>query len=182
MDAQLIARRYAGGLFELTQENKASDEVYRDFSDLADLLKADRTLLQFVAAPQLLDSDKAAVIEKVLKGKVSDYLYNLVQLVVEKHRSDFLVEIGAEYEKLYNESRGIVATRLVTAVPLTDAELNTIKAKLAKITGKQITVDTEVDPKIIGGIIAFVGEKIIDRSVRHDLDILRERLMELKVI
>ncbi len=182
MDAQLIARRYAGGLFELTEEKKVSDEVNRDFNELANLLRQDRALLQFLAAPQLLDSDKHAVVETAFRGKVADYLYSLIQLVVAKHRTNFLVEIAAEYEKLYNESRGIVATRLITAVPLTEAELAAIKTKINRITGKQIDLETEVDPKIIAGVIAIVGDKIIDRSVRHDLAVLRERLLELKVI
>lgn len=182
MDAQLIARRYANGLFELTQERQASDEVQRDFEDLASLLTADRSLLTFLAAPQLVDDDKHAVVEKVLKGKVSEYLYNLMQLLVAKHRTDFVVEIADEYEKLYNDSRGIVLTRLITAVKLTDAELDAIKTKIMKLTGKQIDLEPEVDEKIIAGAIAIVGDKIIDRSVRHELEVLRERLLELKVI
>lgn len=182
MDAQLIARRYAGGLFALTEEKKVSDEVNRDFSELASLLRQDRALLQFLVAPQLLDSDKHAVIDKAFRGKVADYLYSLIQLVVAKRRTDFLVEIAAEYEKLYNASRAIVATRLITAIPLTETELAVIKTKLNRITGKQIDLETEIDPKIIAGVIAIVGDKIIDRSVRHDLDVLRERLLELKVI
>lgn len=181
VDTQLVARRYAHGLFELTQERKASDAVQKDFEDLGNILRADDSLIQFLAAPQLLDSDKHAVIDKIFKGRVDENLYGLIHLLVAKHRTDFIVEIADEYEKLYNASRGIVGTRLITAVPLKDEEINAIRAKLNKLTGHQIDLEPEVDEKIIAGVIAIVGDKIIDRSVRHELDVLRDQLMELKV-
>jgi F-type H+-transporting ATPase subunit delta len=181
LDKQIIARRYAHGLFELTEERKASDAVQKDFEDLGNILKADPALIQFLAAPQLLDSDKHAVIDKIFQGKVDDNLYSLIHLLVAKHRTDFMIEISDAYEELYNESRGIVGTRLITAIPLSDEEINAIRAKLNKLTGRQIDLEPEVDPRIIAGVIAIVGDKIIDRSVRHELEVLREQLMELKV-
>ena len=181
MEATQVAHRYASGLFELTQEKNVSERVHDDLSAIADLLAQDKTLLNFLAAPQLLESDKEAVIEKAFKDKVQEYLYNFLQLLVLKHRTDFLVEIAEEYEKLYNESRGLVATRLITAVPLSAEESGKILDKLNALTGKTVTLVPEVDPAIIGGAIAVIGDKVIDRSVRHDLRQLREQLMELKV-
>ncbi len=181
MDKQIIARRYAHGLFELTEERKASDTVQRDFEDLGNILRADPSLTQFLAAPQLLDSDKHAVVDKIFQGKVDNNLYSLIHLLVAKHRTDFMVEISDAYEELYNASRGIVGTRLITAIPLSDDEINAIRTKLNQLTGRQIDLEPEVDPGIIAGVIAIVGDKIIDRSVRHELEVLREQLMELKV-
>ncbi len=181
LEATQVAHRYASGLFELTQEKNVSESVHEDLSTIAALLKEDRTLLNFLAAPQLLESDKVAVVEKVFKDKVQTYLYSFLQLLVQKHRTDFLVEIAQEYEKLYNQSRGLIATRLITAVPLTDSERAQISAKLNSLTKMTVTLEPEVDPAIIGGAIAIVGDKIIDRSVRHDLRQLREQLMDIKV-
>ena len=181
MYAQIIALRYARGLFGLTEERKSSDSVQVDFEDLANILKADDSLIQFLAAPQLLDSDKHAVVDKVFQGKVHENLYSLIHLLVAKHRTDFIVEIADEYEILYNASRDIVGTRLITAIPLTNDEINAIRTKLNKLTGRKIDLEPEVDPKIIAGVIAIVGDKIIDRSIRHELEVLREQLLELKV-
>jgi F-type H+-transporting ATPase subunit delta len=181
LEATQVAHRYARGLFELTQEKKVSDSVHEDLISIADLLEHDRTLLNFLAAPQLLDSDKEAVVEKVFSGKVQDDLYSFMRLLVEKRRTDFLVEIAKEYERLFNESRGLIATRLITAVPLTEVEKQQIIGKLNALTRSTVTLIPEVDPGIIAGAIAVIGDKIIDRSVRHDLRELREQLMELKV-
>ena len=100
MDKQIIARRYAHGLFEYTEENKSSDTVQVDFESLANILKADDSLIHFLAAPQLLDSDKEAVIDKVFRARSMTNLYHLMHLLVAKHRTDFMVEIADEYEKL----------------------------------------------------------------------------------
>lgn len=181
MKAPQVARRYAHGLFELTQEKNVSATAYGDLTDLAAVLKKDDALIQFLAAPQIRDQDKSAVIDKVFKGKVDDQLYHLMQLLVAKRRTDFLVDIAKEYEALFQESKGIIPTRLITAVPLTTEEMNSIRTRLNKLTGKSIEITTEVDADIIGGVIAFVGEKIIDTSIRHELEVLREQLMELKV-
>jgi F-type H+-transporting ATPase subunit delta len=181
METQQVAERYAHGLFELTQQMHNSELVNLDFGDLANVLKQDDSLIRFLAAPQIVERDKTAVVEKVFKGKVLDQLYHLLQLVVAKRRTKFLVEIAAEYSRLYHDSKGIVATRLISAIPLTANEIASIKTRLNKLTGRTIEITTEVDANIIGGVIAFVGEKIIDCSIRHDLQVLREQLLELKV-
>jgi F-type H+-transporting ATPase subunit delta len=181
METQQVAERYAHGLFELTQQLNNTETVQQDFGDLAAVLRQDDSLIQFLAAPQIVDKDKTAVVEKVFKGKVADQLYHLLQLVVAKRRTKLLVEIAAEYSRLYHDSKGIVETRLISAIPLTTEEIGSIKTRLNKLTGRTIEIITEVDEDIIGGVIAFVGEKIIDCSIRHDLQVLREQLLELKV-
>ncbi|MCK4857743.1 MAG: ATP synthase F1 subunit delta [candidate division Zixibacteria bacterium] len=181
MEVTQVARRYARGLFAVSQEINVSDTINDDFQDVAEICRQDRALLEFLAAPQIGDNDKKKAIAEIFSGKVADQLYHLMQLLVTKHRTSFLVEIAEEYEKLVLESQGIVKTKLVTAVPLSDAEIKRIKARLATLTGKTIEIITSVDAAIIGGAIAFVGDKIIDRSVVHDLRLLKERLLEVKV-
>jgi len=181
METQQVAERYASGLFALTQESNSTEAVQRDFADLAIILKQDDSLIHFLAAPQIVDADKTAVIEKVFKGKVAEQLYHLLQLLVAKRRTDFVAEIAAEYSRLFHENKSIVETRLVSAVPLTPDEVKNINARLNKLTGKTIEITTEVDAGIIGGVIAFVGEKVIDRSIRHELEVLREQLLESQV-
>jgi F-type H+-transporting ATPase subunit delta len=181
MEKQQVAERYAHGLFELTQQLNSTETVYRDFTDLAAILQQDDALIKFLAAPQIVDSDKTAVVAKVFKGKVADQLYHLLELLVAKRRTDFLAEIAAAYSRLYHDSRGLVETRLITAIPLTADEIGSITSRLNKLTGKTVEIATEVDEDIIGGVIAFLGEKIIDCSIRHELQILREQLLELKV-
>lgn len=181
MEKQQVAERYAHGLFELTQQSNNTASVHQDFGDLAAILQQDDALIQFLAAPQIVDSDKTAVVAKVFKGKVADQLYHLLELLVAKRRTGFLAEIATEYSRLYHRSKGIVETRLITAIPLTTDEIGSITSRLNKLTGRTVEITTEVDEDIIGGVIAFVGEKIIDCSIRHELQVLREQLLELKV-
>lgn len=181
MESTQVARRYARGLFEVTQEARESDNVNTDFKQVAQICSEDKSLLQFLAAPQIGDDDKARVVETVFGESVANLLYRLLQLLVDKHRTSFLVEIADEYDKLVLDSQGIVKTRLITAVPLINDERERVQAKLSTLTGKTIQIETEVDEAIIGGVIAMVGDKIIDRSIRHDLRVLRDKLLELKV-
>lgn len=181
MESQQVAERYAHGLFQLTQELNNSEQVQQELADLASILVQDDALIHFLAAPQIVDADKNIVMEKVFKGKVADQLYHLLQLLVAKGRTNFIAEIASEYTRLYHDSKSIVETKLVSAVPLTADEVKSINTRLSKLTGKTIEIKTEVDPAVIGGVIAFVGERIIDRSIRHELEVLREQLLELQV-
>jgi F-type H+-transporting ATPase subunit delta len=181
VESTQVARRYARGLFGVTQDENSSDPVNADFQEVAKICTEDKSLLQFLAAPQIGDDDKAGVVEKIFAGQVQRRLYNLLQLLVAKHRTSFLVEIASEYEKLVLENVGVVKTTLITAIPLRGNEEEKINAKLSALTGKTIRIEAKVDPAIIGGVVAIVGDKIIDRSIRHDLHLLRDKLLELKV-
>lgn len=181
MEASQVAKRYARGLFAVTEKQQSSDAVNQDFADLAEYCRQDSALLQFLAAPQIGDADKDRVVKEAFSGKVAKSLFHMLELLVTKRRTSFLVEIAEEYEQLFLESRGVVKTRLVTAFALPEAELESIRTKLAGMTGKTIEIVTEVDESIIGGAIAYVGDKIIDRSIRQGLRQLRHKLLELKV-
>jgi ATP synthase F1 delta subunit len=166
---------------EKKEEEQNRKRINDDFKSVADICREDDSLIQFLAAPQIGDDDKAATVERIFSGKIADRLYDLLQLLVSKHRSSFMVEIAEEFEKLVLDRAGVVKTRLITAVGLSDQEVAAIREKLSVVTGKSIEIETLVDPGIIGGVIAIVGDKIIDRSIKHDLRLLRDRLMELKV-
>ncbi|MFH2054354.1 MAG: ATP synthase F1 subunit delta [bacterium] len=181
MEASQVAKRYARGLFAVTEEQQSSAAVNGDFADLAEYCRQDPALLQFLAAPQIGDADKDRVVKEAFSGKIAESLFHMLELLVTKRRTSFLVEIAEEYEQLFLASKGVVKTTLVTAIALSPEELDNVRAKLAGLTGKTIEIVTEVDESIIGGAIAYVGDKIIDRSIRYGLQQLRDRLLELKV-
>lgn len=181
MESSQVAKRYARGLFAVTEQQQISEAVNTDFSELAEYCRRDPALLQFLAAPQIGDADKDRVVKEAFSGKIVDSLFHLLELLVTKRRTSFLVEIAEEYEQLFLAGKGVVKTILVTAVPLAAGELDNVRAKLAQMTGKTIEIVSEVDESIIGGAIAYVGDKIIDRSIRQSLRQLRDRLLEMKV-
>lgn len=176
-----VAKRYAAGLFQLAAEKKIIDQIASEMKAIGEVCKKDRTLLDFLAAPQIRDQDKDEVIKAVFSGKVSKPVNQLLDLIVRKRRSQFIVEIADEFQDLVLESQGIIKTRVISAVALKDKEISELKKRLEKKTGKQIQMTRNVKPEILGGMIVYLGNQIIDKSIKYQLSLLRDRLLELKV-
>jgi len=176
-----VARRYASGLFQLALEKKMLDRVAEEMEAIGKVCRHDRILLDFLAAPQIRDQEKEAVLRAVFKGRVSEPVEMFIELIVRKRRSRFLIEIAEAFNDLVLESKGVVKTHIESAVALSEKERTALKAKLEKKTGKKILIDYRVRPEILGGVIVHLDHQVIDNSVRHQLLLLRDRLLELKV-
>jgi len=91
------------------------------------------------------------------------------------------VSMAGEFQRLVKEDQGIVEARLITARSLDQALASQIREELEKNTGKKVEMKLEVDPSLIGGIVVILGDKIIDRSIRHQLSQLKDQMSALKV-
>jgi F-type H+-transporting ATPase subunit delta len=181
MIAAEVAKRYAHGLFLLAIERNLIDKLAEEMRDLDNLLSTDKSLLQFLAAPQVRDQDKFTVVRNVFSGKVSREFEEFLMHVVTKRRDAFLHDIAEEFENLVLEHKGYVRTKVVTAVPMDAKQGETLARKLEAKTDKKIMLRTAIDPSIIGGVVVYLGDKIIDMSIRHRLNVLRDDLQALKV-
>lgn len=176
-----VARRYAAGLFQLAAEKKIIDLIASEMMAIGEVCKQDRTLLDFLAAPQIRDQDKEEVVKAVFSGKVSKPVNQFLELIIRKRRSHYIVEIADEFQDLVLESQGIIKTRVISAVVLKDKEISELTKRLEKKTGKRIQMTRNVKPEILGGMIVHLGNQIIDKSLKYQLSLLRDRLLELKV-
>jgi len=181
MLAAEVAKRYAHGLFLLAQEKNAIDQVSEEMKDIDTLLERDRSLLNFLAAPQVRDQDKISVMRSVFSGKVSKIVEEFLMLVVTKHRDQHIHDIAEEFEEIVLDHKGFVKTQVITAVEITEDEKNRLKDKLEKKSNKKVLIKTRVDEAIIGGVIVVLGDKIIDKSIRYQLQLLNAQLRALKV-
>jgi len=181
MLAAEVAKRYAHGLFLLAQEKNAIDKVSEEMKDIDVLLEQDNALLNFLAAPQVRDQDKISVMRSVFSGKVSRIVEEFLMLVVAKHRDQHLHDIAEEFEQIVLDHKGFVKTQVITAVEMTEGERSKLKDKLEKKTSKKVLIKTRVDEAIIGGVIVILGDRIIDKSIRYQLQLLNAQLRALKV-
>ena len=176
-----VANRYAAGLFQLAKEKNIVDQIAEEIKAIGQVCRTDRAFLNFLAAPQIREQEKEEVLHSVFKGRVSPPVMTFLDLIIGKRRSAHLVEIAEKFNDLVLDSRGFVKTRVVTAVPLGDKEAEALKQKLEKKTGKKILMTKKVDPAILGGVIVYLGNQVIDKSIKYQLALLREKLHDLKV-
>jgi F-type H+-transporting ATPase subunit delta len=176
MAAQGVAKRYAEAVFDLARDEQNHDAWIADLEVLANAA-SDEDGGAFFSNPGIPTERKTGVLNELLTGPEHQEVRNLARLLMQRQRFDILPGILEVYRDMVLESRGIAIANVVTAVELTDAERAEVSRGLGQIVGKEIELRTRVDPSIIGGIVARVGDQLIDASVTTKLRQLRSTLV-----
>lgn len=177
MRQTILARRYAKALFSLgKQENKY--EAYSEaLSAIAVLFEESPEVGESLTNPLYPLEARKKVMAKVAEAAQSDtFLSAFLNLLVEKHRADILPDIAHEMRVTVDAAKNISHGTLVSAIELDSALLEKVQAALEKITGNKVILETEVDSSIIGGIVAKVGDLVLDGSIRTQLNGLKESI------
>lgn len=168
------ARRYARAAFDIASETDTFDEWAADLDALA-LALGDQDFAALLDAPQVPMTVKLDGIDKVL-GDVGDLARNLAKLLV-THRGARLAEaIRDDYREMLDRHRGIARADVVTATPVDDAMRNEIVSRLSALVDQDVDAIWREDPEILGGMVARVGDRLVDGSVRSKLEALRRTL------
>jgi F-type H+-transporting ATPase subunit delta len=169
------AKRYAQAVFSLAHERGTLDRWQADLAILNEVM-ADPGAVVYLKNPNVPTADKQALLDNVLASAQPE-ARNLAQMLIQRQR----INIVPDLVRLYNESvladRGIAIADVTTAEPLGPNEQEIVRTKLNQLIGKEIELRLHTDPAIIGGIVARVGDQLIDGSVINQLRRLRARLM-----
>jgi F-type H+-transporting ATPase subunit delta len=177
MKNSILANRYAKALFSVAQEENAFDEYAASLSKVATAMTSQPEVKDGVTNPMYPVDVRCKVMAYIAKTiGASQVITNFLDLVIQKKRAAFLPEISEAFQALIDVQRNICQGTVVSAMPLT-AELNDkLQATLEKITGKKVVLSSQVDPSIIGGLIAKVGDLVLDGSIRSQLQGLKESI------
>ena len=170
-------KRYAQAAFELAVEKGEFDDWQASLRKLADLA-ADEQLVALLENPRLSFETKKAILMEFL-GKVDPLALNLAYLLVHKDRLGIAGDISRQYDRLLDSHRGIEHVEVITALPLDDGDRKKISSRFEEIVGRKVVIDAKVDPSIVGGIKAKIGDTLIDGSVKGKLGALRQSLVEI---
>jgi F-type H+-transporting ATPase subunit delta len=181
MLAPEVAQKYGSALFMSVKEKNLLDKADEQFLALKELLAKDRSLLDFLNAPQVPDDQKLALIHRIFDSRMERPFVEFLLVLLDKHRINFLSEIVDQFDRLVKAEKGIAKVTVITAVPMSSGEEQGLMSTLAKKTGLKIELDRRVDPAIIGGAIIIMHDRIIDGSVRHGLNLIEEQLEKVKV-
>lgn len=174
MRTEAAAKRYAQAAFAVALEFEEVERWAEDLDALTTLMGEPRAAA-FLESDKATDADKRALLEAAL-ADVNPRAMNLAQLLVDKRRVGLADQIRQEFHALLDEHRGIARATVTTAVPMSDEETQTVAARLSEMTGKQVIVESRVDPGILGGLVARIGDTLIDGSVRSRLLTLKRQL------
>ena len=167
---------YASAIFEIAQSEgelqRVGDELYR----IARSLEASSELRDVLVDRRIPIDRKLAVLGDLLDDKASPLSVSIVDFIVGAGRAAYLPFIADRLASRAAGERDAVIAEVRSAIELDDETIARLEASLSKATGKQVEVKTVVDPAVLGGIVARVGDTVIDGSLRHRLEELRDKL------
>ena len=173
---------YAEALFEAALERDELEAVLDELREFSDALEESEELRLFFYGGQIPEREKRRAIDALTEGMALS-TRNFLKILSDNGREEILDEALLRYEGLVKEHLGRVEVEVTTAVELTDDELDRIKERLARsLEGREVILQTSVDPNILGGAVFRFGGRMIDTSVRGRLASLREEMLERSVI
>jgi F-type H+-transporting ATPase subunit delta len=173
---------YAEALFEAAQERDELEGVLEDLQEFLNALEESEELRLFFYGGQVPEREKRRAIDALTEGMALS-TRNFLKILSDNGREEILEEVILRYEELVKEHLGRVEVEVTTAVELTDEELVRIKERLGRsLEGREVVLQTSVDPNILGGAVFRFGGRMVDSSVRGRLQGLREEMLERGVV
>lgn len=176
-----VAGRYAEALLRTAKPAGTLVACAESYAGVLEVMAASRELVIFLDSPQVREQEKKEVLKKVFGPRIEPVLLDFFNLLMDRNRIELLRDIGAVFAELVEADQGLVRVSVVTAIAL-PADLETkLRDKLAHVTGKSVILDKKVDPAVIGGVRVTLGDRVIDGTVRTNLDRLRKTLATAQV-
>jgi F-type H+-transporting ATPase subunit delta len=172
-----IAQPYAEALMTVAQSKNLTEAFGDDARGLVTLLSESQELRGFFDNPFILPENKKAVISRVLSDDTNAFFRNFLMLLVDKKRISVLSAICQQYLALLRKLNQTVLAEVVSAVPLSESQEQAVREKVINMTkAREVELQKNVDPELIGGVIIKVGSQVIDASLRGQLRRLSFRL------
>lgn len=172
-----VASRYAKSLIDLVNEQGNLDVVKSDMEQIAAVIKSSTELQAVLSNPIIKIDKKQAILKSLFSGKIRPEILGFFEIMVRKGRSELIYPTILEFVREYNVIRNIVNAEVTSAVVLSEANLEAIKATIAEQINAQVVLTNKIDSSLIGGMIVKVGDRQVDASLAGKLNKLERYLI-----
>lgn len=173
----IVAARYAGALVDLAEAGKALSKVEKDVADLRASLAGSQDFQKVIASPLIGKDKQFGFVDAIAKkGKFTDLTANFLRVLVDNGRLNVLTAALDAFEAEVSKRRGEIQVSVKTAQDLSAKQLKSLQDTLKKHVGSDVSIDADVDPSILGGMVVTIGSQMIDDSVRRKLDRLKNEM------
>ncbi|HRK23985.1 MAG TPA: F0F1 ATP synthase subunit delta [Beijerinckiaceae bacterium] len=176
-----IAGRYASALFELAEEQKATDQVGKGLQAFGALLAGSDDLQRLVKNPVFTAEEQIKAVSAVLdKAKIGGLAANFIRLVASKRRLFAIDGMIRGFASLVDLKNGVVTAEVTVPAPLSAKNREAVLEAIKGVTGgNSIALNEKVDPAILGGLIVKVGSKMVDASLKTKLNSIKLAMKEV---
>lgn len=169
-----MAGRYAAALFEIAKDDKQFAQVESDVKTFQGMLDASEDLRRLVRSPVISAENQATALTALLqKAQISGLTANFLRVIARNRRLFAVADMLKNFRALLARERGEVTADVASAHPLSAEQMSTLKDTLKAQVGKDVQINTRVDPNLLGGLVVKVGSRMIDSSLRTKLNNLK---------
>ena len=164
------ANTYAQALYDLAKDEGLGKDILEQMSVLKVIFVENPEYGKLLSTPDLPKQERCGVLDEAFRGKVHPYVLNFLKILTEKGYIRQFPACCDAYRSFYNEDNGILVVKVVSAVALTEVQMQKLTAKLEATTGKQIDLQCSVDAAQLGGLRLSYDGKQVDGTVKNRLD------------
>jgi F-type H+-transporting ATPase subunit delta len=174
----VIARRYATALIELGTETGQLDALVDEIGRAAQAYSVSADFRSALADPLVSLQAKKAILDEVsARLGLGQAAKNTLNLLLDRRRIQALPAIAAKFREMADAKRGILRAEVLTAMPLSEEYFNLLQQQLERVTGRRIALERKLDPTLICGVVARVGDTVYDGSLLSRLRQLKESML-----
>lgn len=177
----VIAEKYAVALLQVAQEQKTVDAIGAEIQSIQKMVETNADLRNTLEHPRVKADEKLSALQGFLGQKLSTTMENFLLLLIVKKRIKHLKAVADYYEKLLYGMQGKAVARVLTAMPLTAAQKQSMTERLSEMFGVSVELKEEVKPNLIGGIMIYLGDQRMDGSVLGQLERMKQRLLKVEI-
>lgn len=171
-----LARPYAQAIFNLAQANN----TLKAWSDTLALLKevtANESMVEFINNPDVSDEQVTSLIIDICKEQLDEQGQNFIKIAAENGRLEVIPTIADSFEAMRAEEEGSIEAQVISAYAVNATQKKSIAAALKKKFGREVTITTQTDKTLLGGVIIRAGDVVIDGSVKSQLEKITHSLL-----
>ena len=178
MASDPLVTSYAEALFQVARAEEMLDRVEEELTRLNKSLDSNAELREFLSNLQISSDGKKSALFQIFGGKISPITLHWINMVVDQGRQRRLPVIIEAFLKLTEDAREKVTAEVITSIPLSEDLAKRLEQELSKVTKKRVFLKPMVDDSILGGVIVKIENKVIDGSVKHRLEEIKNEMIK----
>lgn len=174
-----VENTYGKALLEAATDRNNVDVILEELKEIVAIFEKNPDFFEFLKTPIIAKSEKMQVIEETFEGRISNETLNFLLVLIDKNRMSNFYRIVKEYQNLINQEHGISQGIVFSVEPLTDIQLSSFEEKTSRLLRKNVKLVNKIDTFLLGGVKIFIEGKVIDASIRKQLQNLEGSIKQV---